>query len=193
MFEPELERLVAAALTDGTISEKEMAILDKRALKLGYDLDEFHLLLDSRIQEMNKDQASEVKVEEYLEEIKKSAASPYKDEYGNGISAFQELDRRLQEAINAGNKLTNLFSSKTARQADIVNNFPLPKEKDELLEFLVSMKSRKEGASDSWSNDLKNAYQAKYKECVEKAKALYPDDPTFAPYIEIKKKKWGLF
>ena len=51
MYSPELENLINIALTDGTITDKERQILFRKAESLGIDLDEFEMVLESRIYE----------------------------------------------------------------------------------------------------------------------------------------------
>jgi hypothetical protein len=57
MYSPELERLIEMALVDGTINEKERMILINKAEALGVNRDEFEMVLDARIFELNKTQA----------------------------------------------------------------------------------------------------------------------------------------
>ena len=48
-FDPQLEKLIAIALKDGIVTDKERQILIKKAVELGVDVDEFEMELDSRI------------------------------------------------------------------------------------------------------------------------------------------------
>ena len=48
-FDPQLEKLIAIALKDGIITDKERQILIKKAVEFGIDVDEFEMELDSRI------------------------------------------------------------------------------------------------------------------------------------------------
>lgn len=50
----DLEKLIQAALADGTVSDKERSILIKKVKEAGGDVDEFEMLLDARIFEANK-------------------------------------------------------------------------------------------------------------------------------------------
>ena len=54
MYSEELEALISAAFIDGKITDKERAILIRRAVAEGIDPDEFELVLDSRIIMANK-------------------------------------------------------------------------------------------------------------------------------------------
>ena len=49
MYDPQLEKLIAIALKDGVVTDKERQILIKKAIEFGIDLDEFEMELDSRI------------------------------------------------------------------------------------------------------------------------------------------------
>ena len=49
MYDPQLEKLMAIALKDGLITDKERQILIKKAVEFGIDVDEFEMELDSRI------------------------------------------------------------------------------------------------------------------------------------------------
>jgi hypothetical protein len=55
-FDPQLEKLIAIALKDGIVTDKERQILIKKAVELGLDADEFEMELDSRIPTKSVDQ-----------------------------------------------------------------------------------------------------------------------------------------
>lgn len=54
MFSEELEELIEIAIADGELSEKKRQILFKRAASEGIDLDEFEMILDSRLSKKRK-------------------------------------------------------------------------------------------------------------------------------------------
>jgi len=54
MYNEQLENLISAALADGELTEKEKQILFKRAQSMGIDLDEFEMVLDSRLSQLEK-------------------------------------------------------------------------------------------------------------------------------------------
>ena len=58
MYHEELEQLIEFALIDGTITDKERAVLVNKALQLGINKDEFEMVLEARIHQMNKGQSS---------------------------------------------------------------------------------------------------------------------------------------
>src|SRR5690606_34510949 len=51
---PELKNLVDAALTDGYLSDKEREVLKRKAIKLGFDIDELDILLDGKLHQFSK-------------------------------------------------------------------------------------------------------------------------------------------
>lgn len=54
MYSEKMEQLIKAALVDGVLTEKEKQILFKRAQEQGIDLDEFEMVLDARLVELQK-------------------------------------------------------------------------------------------------------------------------------------------
>lgn len=54
MYNEKIEQLIKAALADGVLTEKEKQVLFKRAQEQGIDLDEFEMVLDARLQELQK-------------------------------------------------------------------------------------------------------------------------------------------
>jgi len=55
MYNEQLEQLIDAALTDGTLTEKEKQILYKKAMVMGVDLDEFEMVLEARLIKFKKE------------------------------------------------------------------------------------------------------------------------------------------
>lgn len=54
-FSKELEEVIEAALADGVITEKERAVLHKKALQEGADPDEVDVVIDGRLQQMQNE------------------------------------------------------------------------------------------------------------------------------------------
>lgn len=57
--------------------------------------------------------------------------------------------------------------------AGIIKNFPIPNTKTDLMEFIIALKPKTQGSD---SDLIKDAYYAKYKECLDKARYMFPDD-----------------
>ncbi|MBQ7634582.1 MAG: hypothetical protein IJS89_03315 [Bacteroidaceae bacterium] len=58
MYNEQIEALISAALADGVLTDKERQVLLKRAKAEGIDADEFEMVLDARLVEMQKTQAA---------------------------------------------------------------------------------------------------------------------------------------
>ena len=54
MYSKELEEIIEAALADGVLTDKERAILHKRALAEGVDPDELDVVIDGRLAKMKR-------------------------------------------------------------------------------------------------------------------------------------------
>lgn len=54
MLTPELEQLIQYALADGVLTDKERAVLMKKAEAAGADLDEFEMILEAKLHEAKK-------------------------------------------------------------------------------------------------------------------------------------------
>jgi len=69
---PELNQLIDLTLSDGVLTEKEKQVLFKKAQGLGVDLDEFEVVLDSKLNKIKNDAFE-----------KKQAAAPKSNKYGD--------------------------------------------------------------------------------------------------------------
>ena len=58
MYQEEIEKLIQYALVDGNISAKDREVLYRKAFDAGIDKDEFEMVLNARIYELNKNQQS---------------------------------------------------------------------------------------------------------------------------------------
>lgn len=72
MYNEQIEVLISAALADGKLTEKEKQILFKKAQAQGIDLDEFEMVLDARLVELEK-----------AENAKAAASAPKSTKYGD--------------------------------------------------------------------------------------------------------------
>ena len=74
MYDEKMEQLINAALADGVLTEKEKQILFKRAQEQGVDLDEFEMVLDAKLYEVEMAQ---------IEKEKQEKSAPKSDKYGD--------------------------------------------------------------------------------------------------------------
>ena len=197
MYNEKIEALIKAALADGVLTEKEKQILFKRAQEQGIDLDEFEMVLDARLVELQK-------------EAKADKSAPKTDKFGSvrkcpacgaivgafkGLCSecgfeFTEVDANL-----SSKKLYDVLSREkdTKKKQEIIETFPLPNTKADILEFLTALKPR---ALDI-NSEFAAVYYKKYAECIEKARVSFGSDKQLQPFIddfnqvdkEIKRKK----
>ena len=186
MYNEKIEQLIKAALADGVLTEKEKQILFKRAQEQGIDLDEFEMVLDARLVELQK-----------AEQEKREKSAPKSDKYGDVrkcpacgaiVGAFKgscpECGYEFSnvDANLSSKKLYDTLAKETSLQKkkEIIETFPLPNTKADLLEFLTALKPR----IVDQSSEFADAYYKKYAECIEKAKVSFFGDKQLQPFID---------
>ena len=212
MLSQELQQLIEAAIADGTITDKEREIIRNRAIKDGEDSDEVEMILDGKLQSKQKSTNTDSKLGdrkkcpncgEIIPALSVSCPScGYDFRNIEANSSSKKLAKKLEEVTLAYRDKEDpkiaLFDPKRtveyrmrAEKASVITNFPIPTTKDDIFEFIITMQTNSK--SSTLSNDfqglLQTAYKAKYKECVFKAKLLFPDDPRFSSFFE---KKTGI-
>lgn len=113
------------------------------------------------------------------------------------------LDSILEEQLNADNNslhndnpLSSTLKSFSILQAqnefrkherikNAIQNFPVPNTKADLMEFILSLRSKTKG-----DNAYADAYKNKYLECLDKARFMFPNDKDFAPILAAHKMGW---
>lgn len=219
MYNEKIEALIKAALADGVLTEKEKQVLFKRAQEEGIDLDEFEMVLDARLVELQNAEK---------EKIEKSA--PKSTKYGDvrkcpvcgalvpalaiscaecgyeftGVDASSSaqilsskieeikvtVSKRKNEIISSNKYSTKSTVTSSSPQSEaiykiesdgeeqiksLVNNYPIPNTKNDLFDLIMYLKQ--------------TGFKNKYKECLDRAKLLYPNDPMFLHIIAEDKKK----
>ncbi|MBR5332640.1 MAG: hypothetical protein IKV32_05025 [Muribaculaceae bacterium] len=176
MYSDRIEKLISAALISGNLTEKSKQILFRNAQEEGIDLDEFEMVLNARIYEMQEkntqstNQNSAHKSNK-LGEIRKCPACgaiiveglAVCQECGyafNNIGTGKTIERLFDELQAIGKKektikgvFMNLLSGgvdTTAKKMALISTFPIPNEKSELLDTLSSIQSlsNSKGAKD---------------------------------------------
>ncbi len=196
LYTEKIEALINAALADGVLTEKEKQILFKKAQEEGIDLDEFEMVLDGRLVDLQKKAKNEAK-----------KAAPKSDKFGDVrkcpscgaiIPAFQGACPEcgyefsgLEANLSSKKLAEELKKSKTSsEQKIIIETFPIPNTKGDLLEFLTSLKPKMMDFSDP----LSSSYFKKYEECISKSELSFSDDKMFSSYLTefpAIKKKWS--
>ena len=183
MYSKELEELIDSVLADGVITDQERAVLRKRALACGEDPDEVMIVVDGRLAKMKKGASPAIPATEKRGNIVKcphcgapiEAGAIKCKEWGyvfinvkanNTAKEFAiMLEQRIQKVRYDDDK-TNIN-----KVNEFIKNYPLPTGKEDLLEFIASLDARRRSKS-----NYQEAYNAKYQECVTKAKTLFAGD-----------------
>jgi hypothetical protein len=150
MYNEQLEKLIEMALLDGELTEKEKQVLFKKAESFGVDLDEFEMVLDSKLFEVQKKAKTEVAAP--------AAAAPKSDKFGDirkcpscgaVCQSFQtkcqECDHEFRniESVGSSQKLFDLLQAATLRNSKALSENE--EQKNKKLEIL-SQKHNSDGS-----------------------------------------------
>ncbi len=215
MYNEKIEALISAALADGKLTEKEKQVLFKKAQAEGIDLDEFEMVLDARLVELEK-----------AEKEKAAASAPKSTKYGDvrkcpvcgamvlalagtcpecgyefsGVDAnlsskqlaklLDDIDKRkLSSDEYSHSYYDTSYAIKEAKielKKQAILTFPIPNTKSDLFEFIAALLPKIS------EQGFRKAYRTKLEECILKAHSLFPNDAAFTPlmaeYESYKKK-----
>lgn len=190
MYSKELEELIDSVLADGVVTDQERAVLRKRALACGEDPDEVMIVVDGRLAKMKK---------------AASPVTPATEKRGNIVkcpNCGAPIEAGAVKCKECGYVFTNVKANNTAKEFavmleqriqkveyyddktninkvnEFIKNFPLPTGKEDMLEFIASLDARRRSKS-----NYQEAYNAKYQECVIKAKILFAGDADFTSLL----------
>lgn len=102
-FSKELEAIIEAALADGVITEKERAVLHKKALLEGVDPDEVDVVIDGRLQQIQKS------IDDAKQKVRKC---PSCGEIIPAMTAVCPSCGQVIDASNADNKALAVYMDK---------------------------------------------------------------------------------
>lgn len=172
MLSKELEEIVEAALADGVLTDKERAVLHKRAQAEGVDPDELDIVLDGRLAKMKRSEdwlrpappqnlanqklGNVVKCPNCGAQVKGGSALCTECGYAfSNVSAnssaeklqakLDEFNRRQEQREDSrGNARSSLSDKRRAieNKMDIISMFPVPNTREDLLEFLTMLQAR---------------------------------------------------
>lgn len=188
LYDSEIEKLIDLAIVDGALSEKEKQVLFKKAQSKGIDLDEFEIVLDARLSEYNQ-----------MHNKKSNSvnlSAPKSDKFGDVrrcpncnsvVKAFSPVCTECGyeftnvDASLSYEKLSNklLETENLQKRINIIETFPIPNAKADLLDFLTSAKPHITDLSDP----CRSAYWKKYQECMNKVEISFNNDDIFKPFI----------
>ena len=212
MYSDKIEALINAALADGVLTDKERQILLKSAQAEGIDPDEFEMVLNARLYEINKVQQAAPKSNKMGDVCKCPACGAivatgsaacvecgYAFNEYSGATAMDKLYERLQaiddkyrnETVDLSNVLSGQIDPRLAKAKEKINAisiFNVPNTRSELLSLLTSIEllSDPKGPKNGWGiydERLGYGYWVLYSNCINKAKISFANDPSFAPYF----------
>jgi hypothetical protein len=130
MFSAKIEEVIKASLTDGMITEKERQVIKRLAAAEGIDEDTVDVLLDARIQELNREKKAEQRICPHCGAVLESfstrcPACGEEVRQTRTVSSIKELDARLKNVTDLN------------QRRSIITSFPVPNTREDLLEFLA--------------------------------------------------------
>ena len=163
---PEIEKLIDLALADGQITEKERAIILRKAEKLGEDIDEVEMVLEGKISKLT--QAKNKGQSENKQGLVKKCphcGAPAKS-FSDKCDACGEDFR-----FNTLGNLTDNLTDDDLSNAKKISRQSIPINKEELIEFATY--SFGNANNNALGLPERNAWYSKFKEAKNKLKLSY--------------------
>lgn len=211
-----MENLIDMALVDGELTEKEKQVLFKKAEANGIDLDEFEMVLDAKLYERKKatlvvqpaTQGAAPKSEKYGDVRKCPGCGAIVESFSTrcpdcghefinirSVSSFNLLSSKL-EALENQKKGTLWGAIKDQsidkQKASLINGFPVPITKEDILEFVSMATPLAKPANklmifsdlDSGEYSVAKAWKSKCEQVIMKARFSMKDDKSLLGEIE---------
>ena len=211
-----MEHLIDMALADGELTEKEKQVLFKKAEANGIDLDEFEMVLDARLYEKQKAtqiakpaaQGAAPKSEKYGDVRKCPSCGAIVESYTTRcpdcghefsnigtVSSFNLLSSKL-EALENQKKGTLWGAIKDEsidkQKASLINGFPVPTTKEDILEFVSMAAPLAKPATklmlfsglDVQEYSIAKAWKSKCEQVIMKARFSMKEDKSTLAEIE---------
>jgi hypothetical protein len=192
---PEIEKLIDLALADGQITEKERNVILKKAAELGVNADEVEMTLDGRLHQL---EASKPKEKEKVGNIKTCPACGASvkafqikcddcgHEFSNtSINTLQNLIAKLDEFKSTND--INDYGDGEKEYSQIIDNFIIPVEKKEMLEFITFSYAQASNA-DNMYDEIPTSWMKKGNEALLKSKISFFGTDKYELVLEYEKK-----
>lgn len=215
---PEIENLINMALADGEITEKERAIILRKAESIGEDIDAVEIMINRMMYDIKLSQKKYTKEKVGNIRICPSCGASFKSfssvceycgiEFSNTTisTILQKLEKELNEIDKRKIIIpkTNIFESdiqlenrknreKANIKKELILNFKIPYEKEAVLSFLffavANFSSVDFNIDDTNESIIAKAYRAKALELLNVSKVMFKTDSNFLHQVyEIEKK-----
>lgn len=202
MYSKELESIIEAALADGTLTDRERAVLHKRAMAEGVDIDELDIIIEGKLAKMKKEEdwlKPDLSVQKDVEKMGNIVKCPNCgapvipgktkcEECGHifvnvGANKSSEKLAELLRKVDENKKNTRRNDNNREveyEKASIINTFPIPNTKVDLMDFMSMLIPLSSGRRSDGNEEITGkAYYNKLKECVNKVNVTFPNDPDF--------------
>ena len=219
MLTPELEQLIKYALEDGVLTDKERSVLMRKAQAAGADLDEFEMILEAKLYEVQKAAAAAASKSNSNKygEVRKCPNCGAQVKGGSAVctecgyvftnvsanssaeklqAKLDEFNRRQEQRADSRGYLRTVFdnTSRCKQKMEIISTFPVPNTREDLLEFLTMLQPSADATgshdgSNSDGEDMSYAYWLLYTNCINKAKLSFPNDNDFQYYFQTYEKQ----
>ncbi len=168
----EIENLINMALADGEVTEKERAIILRKAESLGLDYDEVEMILDGKIVLMQQDQG----IKQSIQSTNKEGKVIKCPSCGAAVKSFQEECSECDYIFrfDSLNILNKEIQGNLESRIYQISSHNIPINKEALVEFLsFSMGNSK---NKGLSFEERSAWFAKFTEAYHKAMFSFKSD-----------------
>lgn len=172
MYSKELEELISHVLADGVITAKEREVLHRRAEAEGIDADELDVMIDGRLVKEQKAETEE---------------KPIRKKWNGEQTDFPRVSELL-EMLQHVRRSTSDPKLCLLRMKSMLSRFPVPKEQNEIVQFLTlcipftkkkskSLFGNKREKEDiDWHNKMIDAWTDKCTEVILEARLEHIGD-----------------
>ena len=206
---PEIEKLIDFALADGQITEKERNVIIKKATDLGVDVDEVEMVLDGKLHQMEankpkqKEKVGNIKTcpacgasVKAMEAVCVECAHEFSNIRANStllklLDEIEKINNKeitshqiLKGALGEQEKKNQIEMERNKLKSELIENFPIPNTREDILEFLAySLSKGKDNSYMSYFGDgysTSGAWRKKAEEVIIKSKIMFKSDSDFS-------------
>lgn len=202
-----IKTMIRMAAEDGVITEKEKALIIKKAKDLGEDVDMVELAIEGELGQLKKDAVTKVSKGEKCpncgEIIPAGAAvclsCGFELRVRKANSSTLQLQEELQiindkaqakiDALPTRRGVTGIRRDAVAQKGALISSFVIPNTKEDLLALLAFSSPKADPLKDEDTlsegvEDNSHSYWILFCNCIMMAKTSFPNDPAFQHYYK---------